>query len=213
MRALAILALALPLAGQDWRFPHRTHLEQGLDCATCHAGARTSEDSADHLLPDGQLCGACHNGQTAPAIDVTPLAARAPAERTYRFDHAFHLGLGDPAPLIAAAIDSGNYYGKPGDARRFLDGGNACAACHRGLEESLSVDSPAHMPAMGDCIVCHTRVDNPFSCGECHFEGIDLMPADHTREFVDNHSTGRAGLDKLSCLPCHGRNFACMGCH
>ena len=213
MRAPLLLALAAPLLAQSWEFPHKPHLAMGLNCQTCHPAASASEDAADNLLPDGQQCSACHNGQVAPEIDLADLAERTPDPRSFRFDHAFHLELGDVAHLIAAAIDSGNYFGKPGDARRFLDGGSACSACHRGLEESLSVDSPAHMPVMGDCIVCHTKVDNPFTCKECHHPNVDLIPADHTREFIDLHSTGKIELDKLSCLPCHGRNFACMGCH
>ena len=214
MKLLVLAALAVPLAAQDWAFPHQPHLELGLDCATCHSGAATSTASTDNLLPGSQLCDACHNGQTAPEIDTAPLAEREAPERTYRFDHQFHLGLGNIAPLIAAAIDSDNYFGRPAaDARRFLNTENQCSACHRGLEKSLVVDSSAHMPMMGDCIVCHTRIDNPFTCKECHHEGVDLRPADHTREFIDSHSTGRAGLDKPTCLPCHGRDFGCMGCH
>ncbi len=210
--ALALL-LALPAVAQEWTFPHKPHLERGLECQACHAAAPASQEAGDHLLPDGQLCGACHNGRTAPEIDAAPLAQREPTQRSYRFSHRFHLGLGNAAPLIAEAIDSGDYHGKPGDARRHLDTENACAACHRGLEESSAVDSRLHLPRMGDCIVCHTAVDNPFTCGNCHVEGAELMPPDHTREFIDQHSTGKVELDKQSCLPCHGRNFACMGCH
>jgi c(7)-type cytochrome triheme protein len=213
VKAILCFVLALPLTAQDSAFPHRPHLAMGLDCQTCHPAAPASEDATDNLLPDGQVCGACHNGQTAPEIDVSALAQRQAPERSYRFDHSFHLGLGDVAPLIAGAIDTGNYFGKPGEARRFLEGGNACSACHRGLQESLAVDSARNMPMMGDCIVCHTRIDNPFTCKECHRANVDLMPEDHTREFIDLHSTGKIALDKLSCLPCHGRNFACMGCH
>ena len=213
MRWLALAVLAAPLAAQDWAFPHRTHLAMGLDCGTCHGAAKSSSEAADNLLPDGALCEACHNGQTAPAIDVAPLAGRSDVVRSFRFDHSFHLGLGEISPLIAAAIDSGHYFGKPGDARRFLDSAHECSACHRGLEESIRVAPGAHMPQMADCIVCHTKIDNPFSCPECHIEGVDLRPADHTREFIDTHSTGKAGLDKVSCQPCHGREFACMGCH
>ena len=213
MRLAAIALVLSPLAAQEWQFPHRTHLAQGLDCQTCHSAAASSQDATDNLLPDTRLCVACHNGQVAPEIDPSPLAGRKAAERTYRFDHQFHLGLGDPGPLIAAAIDSGNYHGKPGDARRFLGSGNACAGCHRGLEESLAVDASTDMPKMGDCIVCHTRIDNPFTCKECHIEGVNLRPADHTREFIDTHSTGKINLDKQSCLPCHGRDVPCMGCH
>ena len=213
MRWLALAALAAPLLAQDWAFPHRTHLAMGLDCGTCHSAAKDSSEASDGLLPDGALCQACHNGQTAPAIDIALLTGRDDVVRSFRFDHSFHLGLGEIAPLIATAIDRGNYFGKPGDARRFLDSANECSACHRGLEESTRVVPGAHMPQMADCIVCHTKIDNPFSCPECHVEGADLRPADHTREFIDTHSTGKAGLDKISCQPCHGREFGCMGCH
>lgn len=210
---LALLALPLAAAAQDWDFPHQPHLERGLDCLTCHGAAAESADAADSLLPKGEICQACHTGDTAPEIDTAPLASRQQPARSYRFDHRFHLGLGNAAPLIANAIDSGNYFGKPGEARRFLDTANACAACHRGLEESLAVASGRHLPQMGDCIVCHTEVDNPFTCRDCHHEGVELVPADHTREFAELHSTGKLALDKASCLPCHGRNFSCMGCH
>ena len=213
MRLAALCLLALPTAAQDWAFPHKTHLELGLACQSCHTAAETSKDSADMLLPTGSVCATCHDSSTAPEIDIESLAAKRPKDRSYRFDHSFHLALGDIAPLIAAAIDSGQYHGRPGNARRFLDSGNACAACHRGLEESVAVADAAHMPRMGDCIVCHTKVDNPFSCSKCHVEGAQLMPSDHTREFVEMHSTGKLGFDKLTCLPCHGRNFPCMGCH
>ncbi len=209
---LLLLAAATPCAAQEWAFPHRPHLERGLVCETCHA-ARTSESATDDLVPKAQLCSVCHDGTRAPTIDTTPLEERELAERTYRFDHAFHLEQGEIAPLIAEAIDSGDYYGKPGDIRRFLDSATGCTACHRGLEESVRVEPGLHLPRMGDCIVCHTRVDNPFSCRECHIEGVNLVPADHTREFAELHSTGRMELDKQTCLPCHGRGFGCMGCH
>ena len=213
MRFLALLLLCVPAAAQDWAFPHKPHLERGLACQTCHSTAEASQQAADNLLPDGQLCATCHDGQTAPTIDAAPLAQREHPPRSFRFDHQFHLKLGNVAPLISAAIDNGGYHGKPGDARRFLNSENACVACHRGLAESESVSSAAHMPQMGDCIVCHTEIDNPFSCSECHVEGAQLMPADHTRQFADLHSSGKIKLDKRSCLPCHGRNFGCMGCH
>lgn len=213
MMRLSLMLLAAPIAAQDWSFPHQPHLARGLECQSCHPAAQQSSEAADHLLPDRQLCVVCHNGQTAREIDTAPLAAREPATRSYRFDHRFHLGLGNVAPLIAAAIDGGNYFGKPGDARQFLDTDNPCAACHRGLGESLAVDSKLHLPRMGDCIVCHTEIDNPFTCPDCHHADAELLPVDHTREFIELHSTGKIVLDKPSCLPCHGRNFPCMGCH
>ncbi len=227
--AMLVVCLPLLLAGRaaaqdrgapEWRFPHGLHLDQGLACADCHGAAADSRRSEDRLLPAAATCELCHSGQIASEIDLAPLEARQPPARSYRFDHRLHLELGNAAARIAAAIDSGEYMGRADGIRRFLDtaaarGGkkDSCAACHRGLHDSKAVTGAAHMPQMADCIVCHSEIDNPFSCPDCHHEGVDLLPADHTRTFVDLHSTGKLEFDKQTCLPCHGRNFACMGCH
>src|SRR3984885_3699320 len=80
------------------------------------------------------------------------------------FSHAKHLKLGNVAPVIAAAIDSGIYLGQNGaKIRPLLNSGNACLACHRGLEESEAV-SRTNMPQMADCLVCHNQIDLPDSC-------------------------------------------------
>lgn len=216
--AAGLALTAAPAAAQEqdareWRFPHGVHLDQGLACADCHPAAASSRRAADRLLPEAAMCEFCHSGQIAAEIDLAPLEARRPPARSYRFDHRLHLDLGNAARRIAAAIDSGEYMGRPGGIRQFLDTANSCAACHRGLRASTAVRDAAHMPRMADCLVCHTEIDNPFSCSDCHHEDADLLPADHTRTFIDLHSTGKLGFDKQTCLPCHGRNFACMGCH
>ena len=213
MKLLVAALFATALAAQTPSFPHQPHLQVGLGCQSCHSAAHDSASSQDNLLPTSEVCMVCHTGQGAPEMDTSWVASLEPEPRSYRFDHKFHVGLGNPAPLIASVIDAGTYHGDPGEARRFLETNDACSACHRGLEESLSVEPGVHLPKMGDCIVCHTRIDNPFTCPECHVEDAQLKPADHTREFIDAHATARANLDKISCLPCHGRNFACMGCH
>jgi hypothetical protein len=208
------LLLSAAASGLDLEFSHKLHLGKvGLDCTFCHGSAESSNAATDNNLPSQEVCLACHNGQTAPSIDPSPLAHRAPAERIFWFNHELHLALGNPAPKIAAAIDTGKYLGHAGDIRARLDTENACMACHRGLAEAGQIDSKAHLPRMSDCLVCHDQVDNPFSCEKCHARDFALKPADHTRGFIDRHSTGKAGFDKLTCQPCHGRSFSCMGCH
>jgi c(7)-type cytochrome triheme protein len=212
---LVLTVLASQLAAQtaEPRFSHQLHLkQQNVTCTTCHEAATTSTDAVDANMPDEKICLACHTGDPVAAVDTSFLSQKEPAERTFRFNHEFHLQMGNVAPLLAAAIESGKYLGKPGDMLGRLNTGNACAACHRGLDET-DVAAKANLPQMSDCLVCHSDIRNPFSCEKCHLEGVNLMPADHTRNFVDTHSTGRLGLDKTTCLPCHGRNFACMGCH
>lgn len=211
--AVLLCACGPVLPGQELTFSHRLHfVEANTTCLDCHAVARESKAAADILVPTEDQCAVCHEGGTATPVDTAGLKNFKTKPRSYRFNHEFHLRLGNAAPLIAAAIDGGTYLGKPGDARKHLDTGDSCQACHRGVRET-DLANEAHLPLMPDCLVCHSEVDNPFSCEKCHLEGVNLRPADHTRDFIDLHSTGKISYDKQTCLPCHGRDFGCMGCH
>jgi predicted CXXCH cytochrome family protein len=205
---LATLVLALLLGGAAVApaaapFSHKLHLKLGMQCTTCHAAAAASTKLSDNLLPARELCLKCHQDPAAPA----PRAARIA-----RFSHQIHLKLGNVAPLIAAAIDSKSYLSPAGDIRKHLNTKNACGACHRGMEESEAVTHAA-MPQMADCLVCHSRIEPPFSCEFCHEAGANLKPANHTPHFLDTHTSGTLKLDKTSCAVCHGRTFTCLGCH
>lgn len=147
------------------------------------------------------------------------MPSRSPtATLVTRFSHTQHSKLGNVAPVLAAAISGKTYHasvnGEPPAAGLGgqLKSANACAACHRGLEESEAVTKAA-FPAMPDCLVCHPKIDNPFSCEMCHAAGAHLKPASHTRHYIDFHSTGKANLNKQSCVICHGKKFTCLGCH
>jgi hypothetical protein len=123
--------------------------------------------------------------------------------------------MGNVAPVIAAAIDSGEYLSPPRDIRRFLNTKNACEACHRGLAESDAVTDAA-FPQMADCLVCHKKIekiDPPFSCAACHAKSFKLMPASHDAQWLDFHASGKANMDRQSCAVCHDRKFTCRGCH
>lgn len=184
-------------------FSHKLHLGLKLECGACHTAAAASTKASDNLLPDRKVCLGCHQDAQIPA---------PPQSRVASFSHVLHLKMGNVAPVIAAAIDKKTYLEPPGDIRRHLNTQNACQACHRGLEESEQV-SPAAMPQMADCIVCHTEIDNPFSCEKCHAKDAQLKPANHVEGFLSGHTSGKMNLDKTTCTVCHGRNFRCLGCH
>jgi hypothetical protein len=169
----------------------------------CHAGAPKSTKVEDNLLPAKQVCLECHEDATIPG---------PPAVRISKFSHELHLRMGNVAPILAAAIDHRNYLQPAGNIRRYLNTNNACEACHRGLQESDHVNRAA-LPQMADCLVCHTVIEPPFSCQDCHAKGADLKPASHNQaHFLDIHS--RPGqIDKAGCAVCHGKTFQCMGCH
>ncbi len=205
------LVLATVIGASAAPFPHRPHLAQGLECTFCHAAAPESRAADDNLLPKRAVCLSCHENPVVPTHRPETVPARLA-----QFSHALHLKMGNVAPFLAAAIDKHNYLhpdaGMTAWVRRHLNRTNPCEACHRGLEESDHVTRSA-LPLMADCLVCHTQIDAPFSCEQCHIKDAPLKPASHTEHFVDRHSSGRLALDKTTCAECHGRTFTCMGCH
>lgn len=135
---------------------------------------------------------------------------RAPsATRLKFFNHALHLKLGNVAPVIRAALASEAYLGNAEGRARQLETSNACAACHRGIEQA-NTTGKAHFPQMADCLVCHDHIDAPFSCEKCHGKDPSLKPASHTPDYLDAHTRKSV---KTGCAECHGRRFTCLGCH
>lgn len=192
---------AVALAAAD--FSHKLHVPLKPDCTACHAAARSSTSASDNLLPKAEVCAGCHR-------DVSMRQPRS--LRLAVFDHARHLKLGNIAPVLKAAVQSKSYLAEPGDMLAWLDTRNECLACHRGIQEStaIRVDAKAHFPAMADCLVCHNKIDAPFSCETCHVQDKALKPAFHTPDYLDAHTKRST---KEGCAVCHGRKFSCLGCH
>lgn len=203
MKRSAFILLAWVTAALAAPFSHKLHLSLELQCVTCHTAATGSTKASDNLMPVKAVCLPCHEEVQIPAPPKTLVAF---------FSHSQHVKMGNLAPLLAASIDKGNYLQPAGGIRRFLNTRDACQACHRGLTESDHV-TPAAMPQMADCLVCHTEIDNPFSCEKCHLKDAPLKPASHVSGFLSGHTSGKLNLDKASCVVCHGRNFRCLGCH
>jgi len=200
----AALGIQAALALNAAPFSHKLHLKLKPECTACHASAAASAKAADNLLPPVALCRECHQQE---------VSIKSPSRLTVsHFNHALHARFGNLAPVIASAVNAGQYLSAPGDIRRHLNTKTACAACHRGMEESEAV-SLASFPRMADCLVCHNKIDNPFSCEKCHSADVKLKPVNHTPDFLDRHTTGKMGLDKTTCAVCHGRRFSCLGCH
>lgn len=191
-------------------FSHEFHLKMKLECVTCHTAAPESRSAGDNLLPAQAACAQCH--------DKAMPMGEAKRRLVTKFNHQRHLSFGNVAPVIAAAIQAKGYHNSsagaaPGPALESqLATAGACTACHRGIERSTLVDG-THFPAMQDCLVCHPKIDPPFSCEKCHDAGDHLKPVSHANDFMDRHTTGKLGLNKVTCVVCHGTGFRCMGCH
>jgi len=202
---LALLVLIASAAAAQRPFSHELHLKlpRKLACVTCHSSVSSSTRLEDNNLPSTAICLGCHKEASIGQPRPTLLSG---------FNHQKHLAMGNLAPVIRAAIDAKTYLSPPGNIRRHLDSGNACAACHRGMEQSTAL-ARTDLPQMADCLVCHSKIDNPFSCEFCHAKGAALKPANHSPDFLDAHNRRNAKFDKESCAVCHGRKFTCMGCH
>ena len=188
-------------------FSHRVHLNQKLTCVTCHSSAQSSTKAPDNNLPKTEICASCHGVPgKARALEGQIKAPRKML--VTKFNHQLHLKMGNVAPVIARAIDKKTYLSPHGDIRNHLNTTVACAACHRGLEQSDEV-SQAAFPRMADCLVCHDKIQPPFSCVKCHDERANLNPADHTADFLDRHSRAGTIQNRETCAVCHGRQFTC----
>jgi len=202
---LTLLLLIASAAAAQRPFSHELHLKlpQKLACVICHLSVQSSTRLEDNNLPSPDICLGCHKEASVGQPRPTLLS---------RFDHQKHLSLGNIAPVIRAAIDAKTYLSPADNIRRYLDGSNACAACHRGMEQSTTLAKSA-LPQMADCLVCHNKIDAPFSCEFCHAKSAALKPANHTPDFHDSHSRKNSKLNKTTCAVCHGRKFTCLGCH
>ncbi len=205
--AVSVLILSAAAAQTPQPFSHKLHLTlpANLACIACHSSVQSSTRAEDNNLPPIAMCLGCHKDKEVSIGQPRPTLLA-------HFNHQKHLALGNIAPVIRAAIDSKNYLSPVGDIRRHLDSANACGACHRGMEESTAL-AKSDLPQMADCVVCHNKIDPPFSCEFCHAKGAALKPASHVSDFLDTHSRKDAKLDRTSCAVCHARKFTCMGCH
>lgn len=190
-------------------FSHKYHLTQVSSCQACHTDAEKSTKAEDNLLPFHDACARCH--------DETHI--KEPRQlQVQLFNHKLHLEMGNPGPLIAAALKSGTWLGKASQRPPSVNTKDACVACHHGIGESENITEAtgkAHYPRMGDCLVCHSQINPPESCKKCHVESASFKfrPESHTPEFVDAHAAKNNTIDKSDCSSCHGKKFTCKGCH
>lgn len=206
---LSALIFVLPAAGAAPKrpFSHKYHLTQVASCENCHTAAAESTKATDNLMPQRSACVVCHDEVEIPP--PRPIGVQ-------KFNHALHVKMGNPAPVIASAIASGRYLGAHPPTAAELATKNTCVGCHHGIPESESVPQDkaeaADFPHMADCLVCHSKIDPPDSCAKCHVAGPEgFRPPSHTQAFVDAHAT--ASMLKQDCAVCHGKKFTCKGCH
>jgi hypothetical protein len=172
------------------KFSHTFHVkESGIECSTCHYNALNSKLSSDDLIGDHESCKSCHEEPLASNcifchIDPDNIQPMKNPEREIIFSHSQH---------TAKSIE--------------------CTTCHRGLDE-VKYASSANMPAMEDCMNCHTKKNVSKECSACHTDFAGLIPKNHREgEFRKDHKrqTRIGGMD-TNCSMCHNESF-CQNCH
>jgi len=101
-------------------FDHARHVEEGLECADCHAGAADSDAPG---MPRQEQCMLCHQDldqEKPPEKQVASLFAGAEFKA-----------------LHAARLPSESIFSH----RRHVAAGAACTECHRGIESSSRIEA------------------------------------------------------------------------
>jgi hypothetical protein len=174
-------------------FSHRRHAEEGLECASCHAGAQDSDTPG---MPSLAQCKLCHE----------TLDAEKPAKRQ-----------------VASLFDGESYRAARGnrlDAEVLFShkqhvGANECGACHQGIETNEVI--PSHRTiTMAVCTDCHAQKKAANECATCHREiRTDSQPSTHRFGWQRSHGQayrahGAATADQ--CSLCH-QESTCASCH
>jgi hypothetical protein len=132
------------------RFNHQKHVKQlGIGCATCHGAAKTSQKSADSLLPPATRCDGCHGTNHRSLAAVTTDEPRPLGQCNF-----CHVGYDPKRPSIVARV----LIPKPNlrfNHQKHVTGQRIpCARCHGKVEE-LTLATRDQLPRMKGCITCH----------------------------------------------------------
>ncbi|MBI4011451.1 MAG: cytochrome c3 family protein [Candidatus Rokubacteria bacterium] len=149
---LGALALGLVLWGTLWawpgsavtqpiQFPHKTHIEQSLECTSCHERA---EKDVVAGRPPTALCLSCHAGGDATGeikkIQAFETGGEIPWRRVWRLPS--HVFFSHRAHVTVAKVK--------------------CQTCHGPMETLTRPPSrPLRALTMNDCIACHEARSAP----------------------------------------------------
>jgi len=176
-------------------FSHATHVDQEVECLTCHAGVDKATKSGKRHSPAKATCEDCHETKDQKQcikchrdpMKATGLA-RAPSTARLRFSHASH-------------------------RKRARD----CVTCHATAAVATSLKK---MPRPGhqDCLSCHAHKEQyrRALCKKCHVSlaryPIKAVSAfNHQGNFLREHRRwARANAD--ACATCHRQSY-CADCH
>lgn len=135
---------------QPIAFNHKVHVQHGLQCSSCHAGATQGPDAG---IPSVSFCMACHQVIAANKPEIKKLAAYAakgqepPWQPVFWFYPSVHVKFWH-APHIRAGV--------------------SCEQCHGDIaQEGVAVKTKDLN--MKFCLSCHNAKRVSVDCTTCHY--------------------------------------------
>ena len=135
---------------QPIAFNHRLHLQNGMQCTSCHAGAAEGPDAG---IPNVTFCMACHQAVATNNPEIKKLTAYAdkgqdvPWKPVYWFFSSEHVRFRH-SPHIGAAVD--------------------CQECHGDMTQQTVAVRSKNLN-MNFCISCHRAKGVSADCITCHY--------------------------------------------
>lgn len=134
---------------QPIAFNHRIHLQNGMQCESCHTGVTEGPDAG---IPSVTFCMACHQEVATNNPEIKKLTAYAakeediPWEPVYWFYPSEHVRFWH-APHIRAGVD--------------------CQQCHGDMTQQTVAVRTKNLN-MNFCISCHRAKGASADCTTCH---------------------------------------------
>jgi Cytochrome c7 and related cytochrome c len=135
---------------QPIAFNHKIHIQHGLQCTSCHAGASQGPDAG---IPSVSFCMACHQVIATDKPEIKNLSAYAakgqepPWQRVFWFYPSVHVKFWH-APHIRAGV--------------------SCEQCHGDIaQETVAVETKDL--TMKFCLSCHNAKGVSVDCTTCHY--------------------------------------------
>lgn len=152
-----VLSTVRPGPEQPLPFSHKTHAEQGLECATCHT---MPEPGFFAEIAGTDTCMSCHLEVKTDSPHIQQLAKAHQTGEEIAWE---------PVYTIPEFV----YFSHREHVEK---AGAACSACH-GDVASKDVVAKERNISMPGCIACHKDTNAPADCGYCHDPpGAELFP-------------------------------------
>lgn len=193
------------------KFPHKTHVDEKIDCLTCHKGIAFSEDVSAGHLPSMSACQSCHDDlEEANYCQRCHNANENLKPTTHKLDWRHAHG-------VVNHLDEASC--------KTCHTEKQCLDCHQGDNldrkvHKLNFINSHSLAAKGKTDNCYTCHEEQEFCITCHREQL-VMPRNHNTAGWSNLSNGGrharvAQMDLDYCLSCHNDNYGepvCAQCH